>query len=140
MSHNKKLKKEDTEGESGQGGRGGRIEYTDFLGTGESVKQALSVHESGHEGRVKLQKELISERKTLKEGKNQGLRLTGSGTHSQFKSHPISQTAQFSGSTDKRVTGVPCDLDAQTNDTERNKLQLGQKLQHAPAFNPRPNF
>lgn len=154
------------EGESGQGGKSGAVEfrYRDIL-SGDARDDALPdsdihhlliVHEDIHKERVDNQKNKRKERDDIKNGrvnaKNYdalGLRIGsgaggGGGGVSPYKSHPLSNHAQFSGATDRKVTGVPSDSLSETNDKNKNDLlnELDLRNRHtlkqAPKFNPRP--
>jgi hypothetical protein len=156
------------EGESGgssQGGKSGVIEfrYRDIL-SGEiqdalpdtEINHLLVVHEGIHKERVDKQKIERKERDKIKKGlvsaqnyDSLGLRIGGSGSgggsgSSPYKSHPLSDHAQFSGATDRKVTGVPSDSLSETNDKNKNdllnELDLRNRLtlQAAPKFHPKP--
>lgn len=141
---------------SGTGGQSGQIEFKDFLAStenvrddllsGEEKKRLLSVHENVHEARVKKQKALKEQRQAVKEGKisvqdyRQGL---GNSGHSQYKINPIlADKAQFSG-IDRQENPLPNENIAETNQEQRQELDLQYRLryqpQNAPKFNPRPS-
>ncbi|MCD6039674.1 MAG: hypothetical protein K0S27_1074 [Gammaproteobacteria bacterium] len=154
------------EEESGQGGKTGAVEfqYRDILSAGprddqlpaEEMDDLLKKHEKIHKEYVDTQKETRKERDAIKQGRTpaahsyDGLGLgrggAGGGGASPYKSHPISQHAQFSGATDRKVTGVPSDNLAQTNEEEKQELEdkLQLRLRHrnehknVPKFNPTP--
>lgn len=149
------------EDEGGISGRTGEIKfhYRDILSTEPrddvltetETHRLLLVHEDIHKERVDKQKATRKERDDIKNGrvntKNHdglGLRKGGGegGGGSPYKKHPVSNHAQFSGATDRKVTGVPSDNLAETNDDIKQDLldKLELRLQHknAPKFNPRP--
>lgn len=147
-----------TEGDSGTGGQSGQIEFKDFIGTGERLrddllpadekKRLLSVHKDTHEIRVKKQKELRDQRQSLKDGKiplqtyRQG--VMGTGMNSQYKANPVlANKAQFSG-IDRQVNTLPTENVADTNDALRDKLENQYRKtyvpQYAPTFNPKPQY
>ena len=143
---------DDETGDAGKGGKGGQIEFKDFLAEGHSrddllseteKRRLLSVHHDTHELLVKKQKELIAQRKALKAGKiplpayHQGL---GAAMGSQYKANPVlADKAQFSG-IDRQVNQLPNDYIADTNQANRDDLQLRYAPQNAPRFNPKPHF
>jgi len=139
------------------GGGTGEIEfrYHDAMGVPTrddllppaEIKRLLTVHNDVHKERVQKQKVEREQRAAVKEGRyvaptaaqtQKGLRGSGS---SQYKKHPISDKAQFSG-IDKQVVGIANLNEANTNDEMKEALenQLENRLQHraAPSFNPRP--
>jgi hypothetical protein len=158
--------KQDTEGdsgesgESGQGGKSGQIEFKDFLAAerlrddilpADEKRRLLSVHKDFHDLLVKKQKELRDQRQAVKDGKislqafRQGLTGKGIGG-SQYKENPaLKDKAQFSG-IDRQVNQLPNDYISDTNEANRNELELENKLQlryapqNAPRFNPKPQF
>jgi len=117
------------------------------------IKRLLAVHKELHKERVDKQKVTRKERKTLKEGRTHfaagdGLRSGyGSGQHSTYKQHPITNKAQFSGM-DRQVISLPNENRAETNEEKRNDLEnrLEHRLenrnelrrQNTPGFNPKP--
>ncbi len=142
-------------GESGQGGKNGAIEFRDFTASAESIRDDLlsfedkrrliSTHKDTSKLRIKSQKDKRDEYKKLKEGKVtlQAFREgRGVGTNA-FKANPrLTGEAQFSGSVDKKVNGLPSEYDAETNQEKleealQNKLRLGHSPQ--PKFNPKPH-
>jgi hypothetical protein len=154
-------------GESGQGGKSGAIEfrYRDIL-SGDTRDDALPdsdihhllvVHEGIHLKRVNNQKIERKNREAIKNGlvkaqnyDSLGLRIGGGagagggGGTSPYKSHPLSNHAQFSGATDRKVTGVPSDNLSETNDKDKNDLSNELDLRHrltnapSPKSAPRP--
>ncbi len=161
----KRLQEDDESGESGQGGQTGAIEfrYRDILSTDarddilpeSEIRRLLIVLEQLHKGHVDNQKNERKRRDDIKEGRVQaqsydalGLRIGGrgggGGGTSPYKTHPLSEHAQFSGATDRKVTGVPSDSLSETNDDIKNKLTAELDLRHryqlqaAPKFNPKP--
>ena len=160
----KRLLEDDETGESGETGQTGAIEfrYRDILSTDarddilpeSEIRRLLSVLEQVHKGRVDNQKIERKRRDDLKQGRVQaqsydalGLRIgggAGGGGTSPYKTHPLSEHAQFSGATDRKVTGVPSDSLSETNDDMQNKLREELDLRHrhqlqaAPKFNPKP--
>lgn len=156
---------EGDQGESGQGGISGAVEfrYRDILSEDarddllpdSEIHHLLIVHEDIHKQRVDNQKNTRKERDDIKNGriKSQnydalGLRVgrgAGGGSGgSAYKTHPLSEHAQFSGATDRKVTGVPSDNLSVTNEKDKNDLlneldlRLRNRLQAAPKFNPKP--
>ncbi len=156
---------EGKDGKSGTGGKSGAIEfqYRDIL-SGDArddqlpdsdIRHLLTVHEDIHLDRVNNQKHKRKERDDIKNGRvkahqndSLGLRIGGGagggGSASPYKSHPLSNHVQFSGATDRKVTGVPSDNLSETNDKNKNDLlneldlRNRHKLKQAPTFNPRP--
>jgi hypothetical protein len=139
--------------DSGKGGAAGAIEFHDFLGNNELVrddlltaqdkKRLLAVHNSGHEALVQKQKATREQRKALKDGKIklENYRQTLAGT-SQYRNHPIlANKAQFSG-IDRQVNILPTENVAETNLEKREELKYQYNLTHkpenVPRFNPRP--
>lgn len=139
--------------DTGKGGKSGSVEFRDFLGSGENlrddllpvdaVKRLLSVHQTGNEERVKKQKDLHDQREQLKNGKvalqeyRQGLK--GSGMESNYKVHPVfAKSPQFH---DAQVNMLPTENVTQTNDELKNELkneyQLKYNPQYVPQFNPK---
>lgn len=154
--------KEDKEGgSSGQGGIGGKIAYRyrdamslsprdDALPPSE-IKRMVAVHEELHKSHVDKQKETRKDRaakketKVLQQSANRQGYGAGAGRSSDYKQHPISQMAQFSGM-DSKVVMIREKMEEVTNDEMRNELEnrLENKLQNRlenraePTFNPRP--
>ncbi len=145
------------EGEGGRdsGGKTGEIakRYKDILSTPKrddllppsEIKRLLSVHYETHKDRVTKQKITREQRAALKEGRYvapQSRAGLGSGRHSPYKRHPISDKAQFSG-IDKQVVGVPTLNEADTNndlkDALENRLEnkLQNRLQNRPTSTPK---
>lgn len=146
------------EGGEGEGGQSGQIEFRDFLGGAERMRddllspeekaRLLSVHQDVHEIRVKKQKELREQRQALKDGKislqNYREGLAGNGINSQYKANPIlANKAQFSG-IDRQVIALPNENVAETNPEQRDELEhryrLSHRLENAPVFNPKPQY
>lgn len=149
---------EEHEGSSGSstGSASGQIEFRDFLASGQSrddllsveeLNRLLSVHQDVHEFNIKKQKDLREQRKALKEGKTnlqdyrQGV---GQGMHSEYRMHPaLADKAQFSG-IERQVNMLPNENVAETNQANRNELELQYRLRHTPEntprFNPKPQF
>ncbi len=144
-----------------KGGKTGAVEfhYRDILSTDErddnlpeaEAKHLLTVQIARHYELVNEQRLKRKERDAIKNGRVNtssydalGLRRGGGGGGdiSPYKKHPISDNAQFSGATDRKVTGVPCENNAETNEQNKNdllnELQLRHRLTHQPKFNPRP--
>lgn len=157
MSPKEKFPRDEDERGTEQGGAGGKIEFRDFLSTGENKrddllspeekKRLLAVHQGEHEDRVKKQKELSEQRKALKDGKiplqtyRQGLMA---GMSSQYKVNPVlANKAQFSG-IDRQVNALPNENIAETNEEKRNELENQYRLryapQSAPKFHPKPQY
>lgn len=135
-------------GDEGRGGVGGKIRFKfrdaamlpprdDVLPESE-IRRLLIVHKDLHKDRVDKQKSTRKERSALKEGKihlraNQGFGLGGG---SQYKTHPLSNKAQFSG-IDKQTIGLPTEFDAETNLEMREKLENRLVHRAAPKFTPK---
>lgn len=150
-------KTEDDKG--GKGGKSGDIEFhlftpasrDDALSPTETTR-LLRMHEELHKVQVDTQKADRKEREQIKKGQKAtagydalGLRGGGGGVQSAFQLHPtLSGHPQFDGATDKKVTGVPSDNLAQTNDQEKQELieKLDLRFQHqhknTPKFSPKP--
>ena len=145
-------------GNSGEsGGRGGKsgdvggpriqteISRDDLLAPSE-IRRLLKNHGEIHKGLVDKQKIARQDRVALKEGRktlNQMRQMglgQGSGS-SPFKKHPISDRAQFSGSTDNQISFDPRKNDADTNAEARNENELKHSLRFQPqrTFNPKPS-
>ena len=157
MSMNDK-EKGGTDGESGEGGGSSgdiQFRYKDILSDGPrddalpagEIKRLLIVHQDLHKERVDKQKLTRKERKAMKEGRvslssnyhNQhGMRQHGlsGGRASSYKSHPITEKAQFSG-IDRQVNFLPTENQSETNLEIKDKLENRYRLQHAPKFNPK---
>lgn len=152
---------ESGEGEGGISGQTGEIKfrYRDILSTEPrddvlpeaEIRRLLLVHEDIHKERVDKQKATRKERDDIKNGRvnansydGLGLRKGGGGGggNSPYKQHPVSNHAQFSGATDRKITGVPSDSLAETNDDIKQDLldKLDLRFQHknVPKFNPTP--
>ncbi len=147
--------KDDETGSGGSAGASG-IEFHDFI-TGSSAsrddnmppdeqRRLLAAHRLAHELLVKKQKEIRDQRKDLKEGKKSlqdYRRESAAKMESNYKPHPLSYTAQFSG-IDKQNNPVPTEAELQTNDENRNELEHEYRLTHQPEmgkkFNPKPQF
>jgi len=150
---------ESGEGEGGISGQTGEIKfhYRDILSTDPrddvlpeaEIRRLLIVHEAIHKERVDKQKATRKERDDIKNGRvnaknydGLGLRKGGGGDISPYKKHPVSNYAQFSGATDRKITGVPSDSLAETNDDIKqdllDKLELRFQHKNVPKFNPKP--
>jgi hypothetical protein len=146
---------DDESGESGSGSSGSAIEFHDFLAPGDGlredllpdeIRRLLSIHESVNKENVKKQKEKKEQYKNLKEGK-QSLdqyrnEQAENGMNADKPAHPIlSQAAQFSG-IDSQVNPVINENNADTNQANREELELQYRLrnrpENAPRFNPKP--
>jgi hypothetical protein len=134
--------------EDDSGSKSGEIEFRlqniagerrdDMLSEPE-IRRLLITQEAAHKNLVDKQKATRKERDNIKNNPAQtakygydslGLQAGGNGGGaSPYKTHPISQHAQFSGATDHKVTGVPTDNIAQTNDEARQKLEERLELQ-----------
>ncbi len=155
MNKNPNTKNEDED--SGTGAKGGAIEFHDFITPNQSkreenmppdeVARLRAVHKANHEAIVKKQQALRQYREDLKNKKismethreNQANEM-----NSNYPAHPIlSNKAQFSG-IDKQENQVPTMSETQTNDENRNELELGYKLKHQPEmgkkFHPKPQY
>ncbi len=165
---NKKYDEEESQtGESGQGDQGGqtgqggvageiRFRYKDAMSIEprddalplSEINRLLAVHKDLHKAYVDKQKQTRKERKILKEGRASltsrqdigvGLRRGGQGGNSRYKTHPISNKAQFSG-VDRQISALPTENQANTNEEQRNDLEnrYELRLQNMPKFNPKP--
>lgn len=149
-------------GSGGQGGQGGKIAYRyrdamslsprdDALPPSE-IKRMVAVHEDLHKAHVDKQKETRKERAAKKDNNvlqqsinRQGHGAGGAPRSSDYKQHPISQMAQFSGM-DNKVVMIREKMEEVTNDKMRNELEnrlentLQNRLENRaePKFNPRP--
>lgn len=147
------------EGEGGISGQTGEIKfrYRDILSTEPrddvlpeaEIRRLLLMHEDIHKERVDKQKATRKERDDIKNGRvnaknydGLGLRKGDGGDGSPYKKHPVSNHAQFSGATDRKITGVPSDSLSETNDDIKqdllDKLELRFQHKNVPKFNPRP--
>lgn len=137
----------------GQGGAAGKIHFRyrdamslpprdDVLPPNE-IKRLLQVHETLHKSRVDKQRQTRKERDALKQNKNNLTQQRGYGqglgpsSGSQFKQHPISLKAYFSG-IDKQMVSVPTELEADTNPEMQEKLENRFRLTHSPRHKLRP--
>jgi hypothetical protein len=135
------------EGKGGKGGKSGEIEfrYHDIFSSEPrddalpqvEIDRLLRTHIDLHKDRVDKQKATRKERDDIKKGKKHqtgydalGLRAGGGGGSLGYKTHPLSNHAQFSGAVDKKVTGVPCDSLAETNDDQKQQLLAELDLRH----------
>jgi len=140
-------------GESGTGEAGSQIQFHDFIFAGESqrdnllpdeIRRLLAIHDNVNKENVKKQKDKRDTYKNLKEGKTslEQYRSSQNGMNGDKPAHPIlSDKAQFSG-VDSQVNPVVDENAANTNDANRNELELQYRLRHqpqnAPRFNPKP--
>ncbi|MCC2666979.1 MAG: hypothetical protein K0S63_895 [Gammaproteobacteria bacterium] len=149
------------EDKGGKGGKTGDVEFHLFIPASRDdtlspneMARLLHMHEELHKVQVDTQKATRKEREKIKNNPKStagydslGLHNGGGGgTQSVYKTHPLSNHAQFSGATDKKVTGVPSDNLAQTNENEKQELieKLDLRFQHqhqyknTPKFSPKP--
>lgn len=153
----KKFNEDEFEDEdSGSGSSSQGIEFRFDLLTGETrddllssadLKRLLAVHNERHYELVKKQKIERKTRSEVKEGKRPSVSNAygtgGYGMGSEYKPHPISEKAYFSG-IDKQVIGIASENLANTNEGQKNeleqRLELKNRLQHThtPKFNPTP--
>ena|SRR3990167_9295619 len=137
--------KNDDEDEEG-GGKSGDIEFVyhdplsgpqreDLLPENEK-KHLLHMHEELHEARVAKQKETRDQRKLVKEGHSFQTGLGGTFPSTNYKQHPLTQKAQFSG-IDKQLNVIPTENMAETNEDKREELQHQFQLQYQPEHVPR---
>lgn len=156
MTSKRGKNKLDEEGDDSSG-QGSGIEFRDFMtGLGsqrddqlppDELKRILLIHGEAQEERVKKQKELRDQRKDLKSGKislDAYRQEKQAGMRSQYPPHPaLSNKAQFSG-IDKQNNPMPTENNAQTNEANRNELELQYRLQHQPQlaqkFHPKPQL
>src|SRR3990167_4745827 len=156
MSMNDK-EKEGSDGESGECGKSSgdiQFRYQDILSDGQrddvlpktEIKRLLVVHQDLHKERVDKQKLTRKERKAMKEGRvslasnyHYGMKQAAvrGGRASSYKSHPLTEKAQFSG-IDRQVNFLPTENQGETNLEIKDKLENRYRLQHAPKFNPKP--
>lgn len=120
----------------------------DLLPPGE-IKRILVVHDELHKTRVDKQKQMRKERELLKSGRavtpemkyqiQMGRGLSGGGSATAYKTHPITQKPQFSGM-DRQVSALPTENKAETNQELKEALENRHQLrfQNAPKFNPKP--
>jgi hypothetical protein len=152
---NQDEKDKDETGEGGGfSGASGEIEfrYKDIYATAprddilpdSEIKRLLTVHRDLHKDRVDKQKMTRKERLASKEGRlhhtrdsQHGLGMGGGGGASNYKKHPISDRAQFSG-VDRQVAAIPTQYEAETNLELSEKLENRFVLKNAPKFNPKP--
>lgn len=143
---------EDEGGESG--GQGGKIDFVDFLDsgaekrddllTGDEKRHLLITHKEVHETKVKHQKEKIELNKQLKDGKISRVQQShGMGAPAapggdwKFKSNPA--LANFGKGVDIKVTALPNEVVADTNQEQKNELQNQLRYANQPKFNPKPH-
>ncbi len=138
-------------GGEGKGGQTGKIIYRyrdaaslpprdDALPPGE-IKRLLIVHADLHKAYTEKQKVTRKERAALKEGKKilahrQQLGMGGGGGLSNYKKHPLTNRAQFSGM-DKQIIGLPTELEANTNQELQDKLENRYQHRFTPQSAPR---
>ncbi len=152
----KKDVEKNEEDKGGKGGKAGDIEFHLFIPASRDdtlppTEMARLLHKHGelHKVQVDTQKATRKEREKIKNDPKStagydSLGLRNGGTDSAYKTHPLSNHAQFSGATDKKVTGVPSDNLAQTNENEKQELveKLDLRFQHqhknTPKFSPKP--
>lgn len=144
---------ESSAGENGQGGRTGEIVFRfkdaasldprDDMLPAHEIRRLLTVHKDIHKERVDKQKLTRKEREALKAGRLAQVaamrrQALGVSSSSQYKKHPISNKAQFSG-IDKQMMSLPTELDAQTNLEMREKLEnrLTNRLTNVPKNTPK---
>jgi hypothetical protein len=143
-------------GESSGGGASGDIVFRlpnllsqqrDDLLPQSEINRKIAVVEGLQKRLTEKQKERMKALKTLREGETlsnmyergaKGEFGSGYGSSNQYKEHPVSRTAQFSGAENK-VVGVPNLNQADTNEENKNKLEneydykLQNKLQYQNA-------
>jgi hypothetical protein len=138
---------DDTGSGSGSGGQGGDIEFKDFIGKGEPLREdllppeerrrLLSAHSQVSEANIKKQKARRDQYKQLKEGKGNLQEFRQAGLNSGYKPHTIlADKRQFSGS-DKQVNPLGNDHESETNKEQENELQYRYELQNRPTNAPR---
>jgi hypothetical protein len=148
---------DDNSGEQGTGGTGGQtgaieFRYHDALATParddylppDEIRRLIIVHRDLHKARVKDQQFAREQRDAKKDGRistpNYGRSMglgSGGGGSSQFKKHPISNMAQFSGM-DKQVIGLASENESKTNAELKEQLenQLRNRYTNTPKFIP----
>lgn len=121
----------------------------DQLSPAETTR-LLSAHEAAQKARVDRQKQARKERQAQKEGRvtlraahtGAGLRAgVGVGSRSSFKTHPISQKAQFSGMDRQIVPDINLnkrDINDERRSEVENRLENRNelRLQNAPRYTP----
>ncbi len=129
---------EDEEGGTSTGRSGGSsgevlfhfetfVEKRDDLLSFEEIKRLRLVEKGLHKEITNKQKLIIKERDAAKKGIKphqnnvNANQFGGNDFGSNFKTHPISNTAQFSGA-EKQVVGVPNLGKIQTNERDQKKL------------------
>ena len=146
-------REEDESGDEGSGGQGSGIAFVDFNDShaerrddqlsGDEQKHLLIMHKEVHEDKVKHQKEKIELNKQLKNGKDArssyGVGAPGGGSSDwQYKENPA--LANFGKGVDIKVSSLPNENVAETNQAQRDELQneLKLRLGQQPKFNPKP--
>jgi hypothetical protein len=147
---------EDEDDEKGGSSGGIASHYQDVSSTMQrddvlspkELKRLLAVHKDVHKARVDKQKITRKERNEAKEGP---VNLTarkaytegtgyGAGYYSKYKTHPIA--AKFSGIRDQKISAVPSENTAETNQEQKqeleNKNENKLRLNYQPGFNPKP--
>lgn len=145
----KNAKKFNEDSDDGKGGKSGEVEFTyhnplagtrrdDLLPENEK-NRLLKVHQSIHKDRVIKQKQTREQRAAVREGR-QAYFQSGLGSQSlssSYKTHPISNKAQFAG-IDRQNQMIPTENIADTNQDARKELQLQHQLQYQPDYTPNP--
>jgi hypothetical protein len=146
---------EDDDGRTGSSGSGGKVEFRTFIGNErgrddllppDERKRLLAVHDTLNKESVKKQKARFDEYQRLKDGKTslQEFRHAASQEY-PFKPHTIlSKEAQFGGSSDRQVSNLPNENNADTNKDKKelryeNRLENRPKYANAPSLAPTPS-
>lgn len=146
---------------SSSGDQTGKVKFRNFIGTGgenrddllsaDEKRHLLMLHQDLSEAKIKQQKEKRQQYQDLKNGKTT-LRhfrdgLVNAGKQAFYRVFPaLANKAQFSGSTDSKVTPNPDQFIAETNQDKRNELKYQPQLtpqnqlrpNYMPKFDPRP--
>ena len=109
------------------------------------LRRLLVIHSELHKARVDKQKATRNERKALKENRAHanpsyqqgGLQGGFQGGSNQYKKHPLTDRAQFSG-IDSQVNTLPTELVSENNLELQMKLEKRFEHRNVPTFNPQP--
>lgn len=135
----------DDEGESGGSQGSSGIEFKDFAGSNQFIredllspeerKRLLIVHGQTNEASVKNQKARRDEYKALKEGKKslEDFRRGKGAGMDGYKTHFLSKLAQFSGM-DAKVNPVTNEHMSETNNDKKEELVYQYQLQNRPQY------
>ena len=154
--YNKMIKiqhnEQDREDDSDTGSQGGQIEFRDFIAlerqrddqlSPEETKRLLATLIESHEQGIKKQKETLSEREKLKQGKMTLQEYRQSKSSDQIPHPLLADKAYFSG-VDNKVKSLPTEYDGKTNekeyDEQKHEYDLKYEKMKGKKFNQRPGY